>query len=93
MCDQHSLKSACAYAHSDQSLCWSLEYYMSVKLLIEHHLGFLSLKGGYAGSSEPIHVKMSHCWISHVAAQNLVFNSFKHEARFVCFFFFCFFFG
>ena len=44
MCDQQSLRSACAYAQSDQSLCKSLEYSMTVKLLIEHHLEFLSLK-------------------------------------------------
>ena len=30
---------------------------MAVKLLTEHHLGFLSLKGGCTGSSESIHVK------------------------------------
>ena len=29
--------SACAYAQSDQSLCKSLEYSMTVKLLTEHH--------------------------------------------------------
>ena len=46
MCDQQSLRSASAYAHSDQSLCLSLEYSMSVKLLTKHHLEFLSLKGG-----------------------------------------------
>ena len=45
MCDHPSLRSACAYAQSDQSLCKSLEYYMSVKLLTEHHFEFLSLKG------------------------------------------------
>ena len=33
MCDQQSLRSACAYAQSDQSLCLSLEYPMTVKLL------------------------------------------------------------
>ena len=42
---------------------------MSVKLLTENHLEFLSLKGGYIGLSESIHVKMLHCWKSHVAAQ------------------------
>ena len=47
---------------------------MSVKLLTKHNLEFLSLKGGCAGSSESIHVKMPHCWLSHVAAQILVFN-------------------
>ena len=33
MCDQQRLRPACAYAQSDQSLCRSLEYSMSVKLL------------------------------------------------------------
>ena len=35
---------------------------MSVKLLTEHHLAFLSLKGGCTGSSESALVKMPHCW-------------------------------
>ena len=37
---------------------------MSVKLLSEHHLEFLSLKRGFAGSSETTIIKMSHCWKS-----------------------------
>ena len=37
---------------------------MIVKLLTEHHLEFLSLKGGCRGSSESTHVKMPHCWKS-----------------------------
>ena len=41
---------------------------MTVKLLTEHHLEFLSLKVGCIGSSESTHVKISHCWKSHVAA-------------------------
>ena len=61
MCDQQSLRSACAYAQSDQSLCLSLEYSMTVRLLTEHHLEFLSLKGGCTVSSESTLVKMSHC--------------------------------
>ena len=68
MWDQQSFRSACAYAQSDQSLCWSLEYSMSVKLLTEHHLEFLSLTGGCTGSSESTLVKMPHCWKSHVMA-------------------------
>ena len=44
MCNQQRLRSACAYAQSDQSLCSSLEYSTSVKLLTEHHLEFLNLK-------------------------------------------------
>ena len=42
---------------------------MTVKLKTEHHLEFLSLKGGCTGSSESSHVKMPHCWKSHVVAQ------------------------
>ena len=44
---------------------------MIVKLLTEHHLEFLSLKGGCRGSSESTLVKMSNCWKSHAAAQML----------------------
>ena len=44
---------------------------MGVKLLTEHHLEFLSLKGGYTGSSESTLVKMPHCWKSRVAAHML----------------------
>ena len=42
---------------------------MPLRLLTEHLLEFLSLKGGYTGSSESTHVKMPHCWKSHVMAQ------------------------
>ena len=41
---------------------------MSVELLTEHHLEFLSLTGGCTGSSESTLVKMPHCWKTHVAA-------------------------
>ena len=39
---------------------------MSVKLLTEHHLEFLSLKEGCTGSSESKVVKMPNCWKSHI---------------------------
>ena len=41
---------------------------MIVKILTEHHLEFLSLKGGCRGSSESRLVKMSNCWKSHALA-------------------------
>ena len=44
---------------------------MGVKVLIEHLLEVLSLKGGCTCSSESIHVKMPHCWKSHVTAPGL----------------------
>ena len=42
---------------------------MTVKLLTEQHLEFLSLERGYTGSSESTLVKMPYCWKSHVATQ------------------------
>ena len=56
--DQPRFRPACAYAQSDQSRCLSLDYSMIVKLLTEHHLEFLSFKGGCTGSSESILVKI-----------------------------------
>ena len=49
---------------------------MIVKLLTEHNLECLSLKGGYKGSSESTHVKMPHCWKSHAQA-HVFFNILK----------------
>ena len=45
---------------------------MTVKLLTEYHLGFLSLKG----LSESTLVKKPHCWKSHVVA-HLVYRDKK----------------
>ena len=47
----------------------SLEYSLTVKLLTERYLEFLSLKAGCTGLSESILVKRPHCWKSHVMAQ------------------------
>ena len=53
---------------------------MTVKLLTEQHLEFLSLRGGCKGSSESIHVKMPYCWKSHVTAHIcLTIAALKHE--------------
>ena len=45
---------------------------MIVKLLTEHHLEFLSLKGDCRGSSESTHVKMSNCWKFHATVHVLI---------------------
>ena len=74
MYDQQSFRSACPNAQSDQSLCLSLEYSMSDRLLIEHILEFLCLKGGCTGLSESTLVKMSNCWKSHAMAQLYLFS-------------------
>ena len=42
---------------------------MTVKLMTEQHLEFLSFIGGCSGSSESTLVKMPHCWTSHALAQ------------------------
>ena len=71
MCDQQRLRPDSAYAQSGQSLCQSLEYSMTVKLQIEHHLEFIGLKVGCTASSESKLVNIDtrpHCWKSHVAA-------------------------
>ena len=81
MCDQQSLRSACAYAQSDQSLCKSLEYSMRVKLLTEHKLEFLSLKGGCTGSSESTLVKMEKIVGKHMSWLNYVFIISKYISR------------
>ena len=46
-----------------------LSILLIVKLLTEHNLEFLSLKGGCRGSSESTSVKMSNCLKSRAAAQ------------------------
>ena len=46
---------------------------MMVKLLTEHSLVFLSLTEGCTGSFESNHVKMPHCWKSHVTAHFTIY--------------------
>ena len=48
---------------------------MTVKVLTEHPLEFLSLKGDSTGSSKSTLVKMSHCWKSHVVAHNIMYDT------------------
>ena len=61
---QTSLRRGAVWSEPLPVACHS----MSFKLLSEQHFGFLSLKGVCTGSSESIHVKMSHSWKSQVAA-------------------------
>ena len=48
---------------------------MSVKLLTEQHLEFLSSKGDWTGSSESTLFKIPHCWKSR--RYSFVMNSRK----------------
>ena len=53
---------------------------MSVQLLTEHDLEFLSLRGGYTCSSESTLVKMPNYWKSHGFKQlKLASNSFAYR--------------
>ena len=54
---------------------------MSVKLLTEHNLEFLSLKEGYTGSTESTHIKMSHCRKSHALANFTLFLPFYRKYK------------
>ena len=54
---------------------------MIVKLLTEHHLEFLSSKGGCRGSSESTLVKMTNCWKSHAAAHMFKYMTFFAVSR------------
>ena len=45
---------------------------MSIKLLTERHLEFLSLEGDCRGSSESTLVKIPHCWKSHALAHIII---------------------
>ena len=85
MCNQQSLRLACTYMQSDQSLRLSLDYSMSVQLLTEHPFEFLSLNGGCTGSSVSTYVKIPHCWKSDVTVtreqkNNVSFHQ-KHHFR------------
>ena len=58
---------------------------MSVKLLTEHLLEILSLKGGCTGSAESTLVKISNCWKSHAAAHMSVRMKLSlHVANVIC---------
>ena len=55
---------------------------MIVKLLTEHHLEFLSLKGDCRGSSKSTLVKSPHCWKSHALA-HMDLNP-HHKKTYLC---------
>ena len=57
---------------------------MIVKQLTEHHLEFLSSKGGCRGSSESTLVKMSNCWKSRAAAHFMFVVSLASRHILVC---------
>ena len=52
---------------------------MGVELLTEHHLDFLSLKGGCTGSYGSTLVNVTHCWKSFgVAHLAIGFNAWRY---------------
>ena len=69
---------------TDQSRCKSLQYYMTVQLLTEHHLKFQSLKRGCTGSSESTLVKMPQIVENHMSRLlfEILFCHFRHATRY-----------
>ena len=59
-------KDSDQHAQSDQSLCLSLEYSMSVELLTEHHLEFLSLKNALQTRLSQ-HMSKYHIVVNHIS--------------------------
>ena len=78
MCDQQSLRSACAYVQSDQSLCLSHEYSLSVKLLTEHNLELLSLKEA-AKARLSLHVSKCHIVGNHMQQLTYIHSMAKYQ--------------
>ena len=72
LCDKQRLRLACAYAQSDQSLCWSLEYSMTINLMTEHHFWFLSCKEA-AQAHQSLHLTKCHSVGNPMSRLNYVF--------------------
>ena len=68
------------YAQSDQSIGWSFEYSMSVKLLTEHPLEFLSLKKRGTQTRLNLHLSKRHFVGNHMSCIiNLYGNPLKYK--------------
>ena len=67
--ERHEISNNVVCAASIRILIRAFASHLNIKLLTEHHLEFLSLKGGCTGLPESTLVKMPHCLKSHVEAQ------------------------
>ena len=56
---------------------------MTLRLLTEHHLKFLSLKGGCTGLSESTLVKMPHDIVGNHMSMLICFQAFRYECGLV----------
>ena len=66
-----------------RSLIRAFASHLNILLILSYWLNivwFLSLKGGCTCSSESTHVKMPHCWKSHVAAQTSLLITVCHHS-------------
>ena len=75
MCIQQSLRSACAYAQSDQSLCKSLEYSISVMLLVNNIWSFYTLKEAVQARLS-LHLSKCHIVENHLSRLILHFSEY-----------------
>ena len=81
MYDQQSLRSACAYAQSNQSLYKSLEYSLTVKLLNDHHLESLSLNGQKEAAQTNLSLHLSKCHVVGNTMPFLMYEPLRKEIR------------
>ena len=66
-------RNPCHFNHAASRKLDAVKFHsMSAKLLTEHNLEFLSLKGGCTGSFESTHDILAQCWKLHVAAQLMI---------------------
>ena len=88
---QQRLRPACAHAQSDQSLCKSLEHSITVKLLTEQYLGFLSLKEEAAQQARlSLHLPKCNIVGNHMLRLKYLRDFQKHALKFQLNFIFSF---
>ena len=80
-CYQQILRSACAYAQSNQSLCKSLEYSLTVKILTEHNLEFLSLNGQKEAAQTNLSLHLSKCHVVGNTMPFLMYEPLREKIR------------
>ena len=61
---------------SDQSLCQSLEYSMTVKLLTEHHLEFLILK---KAAQARLSLHLSNATLMEITCRGSIINNIREK--------------
>ena len=80
-CYQQKLRSACAYAQSNQSLCKSIEYSLTIKQLTDHYLEFLSLKVQKEVAQTHLSLHLSKCHVVENTMPFIMYEPLREEIR------------